>query len=101
MKDGNDLPGDKGEGALEGLCSAGGGPCEPSAPSYDSMLADGPGPTAKGDAGEEDDEEALPPFITHVVRTTDTLQGICLRYKVTVREVKRHNDFPKVREAVS
>jgi hypothetical protein len=58
---------------------------------------------ADGRKATEDVARACPPpqeppaFIEHVVRTTDTLQGLCLWYKISVRELKRWNDFPRVR----
>ena len=33
----------------------------------------------------------------HVVCPSDTLAGLLIRYGISLRELKRHNDFPRVR----
>lgn len=37
--------------------------------------------------------ELLPPFIEHVVLPHDTLQGVCLRYKISARVLRKHNSI--------
>lgn len=43
----------------------------------------------------------LPEFFIHEVRQSDTLQGLCLQYKISIRELKRYNQFPRVRIALA
>jgi LysM repeat protein len=33
------------------------------------------------------------PFFEHLVQSTDTFQGICIRYKITPTELRQANDF--------
>ncbi len=47
---------------------------------------------------KEPEEPSSPvEYIRHVVCPSDTLAGLLLRYSITLRELKRHNDFPRVR----
>lgn len=39
----------------------------------------------------------VPVFTEHMVSQVDTLQGLLLRYNITLRELKRWNQFPRVR----
>ena len=41
----------------------------------------------------QDDAETLPEFFEHEVMPQDTLAGLRIRYKVSVRELRLHNDF--------
>ena len=69
----------------------------PSAPPGDGWLVAG---ESKGDEPSTDVKHApgsVPEVIEHIVMQSDTLQGICLRYNVTLRELKRWNQFPRVR----
>ena len=36
---------------------------------------------------------ALPSVLEHVVMPGDTIQGLCLRYRVSAVELRRHNNF--------
>ena len=49
------------------------------------------------EAKYDDISPSTPQFIEHAVMQSDTLQGLCIRYKVTLRELKRWNQFPRVR----
>jgi hypothetical protein len=41
--------------------------------------------------------QPVPEIIEHVVSLADTLQGLLLRYNITLRELKKWNQFPRVR----
>lgn len=42
--------------------------------------------------------QPVPEIIEHVVSQADTLQGLLLRYNITLRELKKWNQFPRVRD---
>lgn len=49
--------------------------------------------TSPSFAVDEKIAESVPSYIEHVVMPEDTLQGICLRYKIKAHVLKRHNNF--------
>ena len=41
----------------------------------------------------DEDDNTKSPIITHKVLSTDTIQGICLRYKISPHELRKANHF--------
>jgi LysM repeat protein len=39
------------------------------------------------------DKESTDPFMEHIIKPTDTFEGVCLRYKVTPTELRQANRF--------
>jgi hypothetical protein len=48
---------------------------------------------AQAEALTDEERVQLPEFIEHVVLRTDTAMGLRLKYKVTLPELRRHNNF--------
>ena len=78
-------------------------PPEPSAPhaeDLDAYITAVDSDTKLAEVAPTSQPSPLPEFIIHEVRQSDTLQGLCLRYKISIRDLKRYNQFPRVRIAL-